>query len=847
MKKFLLALTFFLTLNPIVFSQDYLGFANSNYSGISGVHLNPAYAVDSRYKIDINLVGFGVNAFNNYVGLKPGALFHNGNDFPRFRDSTFSDNYLTVNDGAPNKAVFLNSHFSFPSVLVTIDRKSAIGFNWRVRNYVNVDGVEPELAQLMYNELIYPSLWATEFDNEKLSIQNNVWAEYGLTYGRVIKDDGKHYMKVAGTAKLLQGLGAMYLYAENLKYEFHNDSTVTLIASDVQYGHSTNYDFTNSSFKYKFFSKFSMGFDLGFVYEWRPEAEDAHHEKYKYDMDGESNLWYRYKTPYKLRLGVSVMDLGSVRYNKGAMSGNFHADYDSLNINDFQFGANPVADFDSTLLSHFTQNTDEGSFNMNLPTAISVQADYHIWGDFYINMTSYIAFQFTKNPNKSHDITTISLAPRWDHKWFGASVPFSWNATGNTQFGGMVRLGPIVIGTNNLASVMGYLKNGESKKDIYGADIYALVKVPIPFGKIKDKDKDNVSDKKDDCVDDWGVWEFKGCPDRDKDHIQDSEDACPDEFGTAEFKGCPDRDGDKIIDKTDSCPDDAGTPEFAGCPDKDGDKIIDKKDDCVDVPGLAEFNGCPDRDGDKIPDHKDDCPDVAGTEEFIGCPDTDGDKLRDIDDKCPEKVGPIHNFGCPEIKLQLLAYGSKVLEEVVIEDGKFNFKQNFKKETASFKILGLGSDTITQVYVTSPELRGKKAYLEKDGFFRFPKEAEVVQLTVEEQEIVKKAFDNLEFATGKAVIKKESYTSLDELAELMKKHEGWKLLIEGHTDNVGNAASNKTLSKNRANAVKTYLTKKGVAATRFTVNWYGPDKPIAPNDTEEGRQKNRRVEMTLKE
>jgi outer membrane protein OmpA-like peptidoglycan-associated protein len=221
--------------------------------------------------------------------------------------------------------------------------------------------------------------------------------------------------------------------------------------------------------------------------------------------------------------------------------------------------------------------------------------------------------------------------------------------------------------------------------------------------------------------------------------------------------------------------------------------------------------------------------------------------VRDIDDKCVNKPGPASNFGCPVIKLQLLAYGERVLEEVELEDGKFNFKTSFEKSKAYFKLIGSEWDSLNEVYVTNPSLRGKKAFIEKDGYFRFPKEAEVVQLTIEEQEIVKKAFDNLEFATGKAIIKKESNMALDELAELMKKHTGWKLKIEGHTDNVGKAASNTLLSKNRANAVKTYLTKKGIAASRFEVKWYGPDKPIADNSTEEGRQKNRRVEMTLME
>ena len=85
----------------------------------------------------------------------------------------------------------------------------------------------------------------------------------------------------------------------------------------------------------------------------------------------------------------------------------------------------------------------------------------------------------------------------------------------------------------------------------------------------------------------------------------------------------------------------------------------------------------------------------------------------------------------------------------------------------------------------------------------------------------------------------------DGLAELLKKKTDYMLLIEGHTDNVGQRQSNITLSKNRANAVKTYLMKKGVPASRLLTKWYGPDKPIDSNDTEESRQRNRRVEMTI--
>ena len=81
----------------------------------------------------------------------------------------------------------------------------------------------------------------------------------------------------------------------------------------------------------------------------------------------------------------------------------------------------------------------------------------------------------------------------------------------------------------------------------------------------------------------------------------------------------------------------------------------------------------------------------------------------------------------------------------------------------------------------------------------------------------------------------------------MLKKPNWRLKISGHTDNVGSAASNMKLSQNRAEAVKTYLISKGIDRSRFKAEWFGSKNPIASNKTEEGRQRNRRVEMLLVE
>lgn len=101
----------------------------------------------------------------------------------------------------------------------------------------------------------------------------------------------------------------------------------------------------------------------------------------------------------------------------------------------------------------------------------------------------------------------------------------------------------------------------------------------------------------------------------------------------------------------------------------------------------------------------------------------------------------------------------------------------------------------------------------------------------------------INFETGKSTIKSESQPIVDEIYKMMKDNPSLKILIEGHTDNVGNKASNQTLSEQRAASVKTALVNKGIAADRINTVGYGQDKPIADNSTDEGRAKNRRVEI----
>jgi outer membrane protein OmpA-like peptidoglycan-associated protein len=282
----------------------------------------------------------------------------------------------------------------------------------------------------------------------------------------------------------------------------------------------------------------------------------------------------------------------------------------------------------------------------------------------------------------------------------------------------------------------------------------------------------------------------------------DKEDKCPEDAGLANFKGCPDRDDDGVQDSEDACPEAKGLPRFRGCPDTDNDGIPDSEDACPEAKGTIALKGCPDRDGDGVNDMEDRCPDAHGPVKFKGCPDDDGDGVADIEDQCPDVTGSVAMKGCPD----------KDKDGVADKDDK------------------------------CPDVFGS---ITNNGCPVVAAKMAAVELTKEEAKVVKEAFDNLEFETGKAVIKSTSLSSLEELAKLLNSRAEYRLLVSGHTDNVGNATANIKLSKSRADAVKKYLVGAGVVPDKIITEGFGSKKPIASNNTEEGRQKNRRVEMKV--
>lgn len=767
--------------------------AASNFGGVSTVSYNPAIA-DNRMKFDLNLISVGLEVNNNYLGISNKPLLNRD----LFNDDKFADKYLIERVNGKNKKAFVGMDAQIPLSFMFAwgknrSNKNAIALTANMHSITNVDNISETLARSSYFGLGNKADSITGFNFKNLSeknvaLRNLEWMDVGATYSRVVYDKGQHFVKVGGTIKVLLGVASAYLYSNKADYQFNNYDSLNIYNSDVRYGHNKGLEeFGDRTFKYdglgslKKYITPGAAADLGVVYEWRPDQD-----KYKYTMDCKE--WYqRERDKYKLAVGFSVIDLGAISFSKSVNDRDFNA-----NIRNWEVKKEPingVQSFDSVLNSKFGSTyTGSDKFTVWLPTRFNLYIDYHIWKGFGLNLGTTISPVMAKNKNQIHYPTSVTLTPKYDHKWVGVYVPLSYDEYGNFSAGAGLRAGPLFVTSSNVITLFG-------KKTSFNANVQVGLKITIPNSLHRDRDKDGVSNKKDKCKKEKGTCATGGCSDKDNDGVTDKLDLCPDVAGPLFLAGCPDKDGDSIPDMRDSCPDVKGPKESLGCPDTDGDGIWDKYDECPTEKGTKEMNGCPDRDNDGVADKDDACPDVPGEKAHKGCPDSDKDGLYDNEDKCPREAGPAENQGCPWPDTD----GDGVLD----------------KDDACPKVFGVAENK------GCPKLDKK------------------------EVETVKFAFQNLEFETGKDVIRTKSYVSLNGLAKLLVDKPSYGLKIEGHTDNVGDDAKNLDLSNRRAAAVKAYLVKRGVDGNKLETAGFGETQPIADNNTVTGRQKNRRVVMNI--
>ncbi len=776
MKQF--TLLYFLLFTAITFAQsNYTGYSTDNANGYTGSYIQPASIVNSVNKFSITS-SFSSLKTNNYQGRNGSPLSLGfGNEVTKYKDH-FSKGYEARN----NSIDVLGVHFE-------INHNNAIGYSFRIRQFSNVSGLPNELT-LADDQNFKTNIANTPYAFKNLSVSQFIYNEHRFNYARVLLNTGDRLLKVGAAFKFINGIDAVFLHADEGSLQF-DQTTGKFIDFN-----GTNFEYGKAEKKNAFTSRqLGVGFDLGAVYEFRPE-----HDDYYYDMDGKTHIERFNDTKYKFKIGASLTDIGRVRFSKDPTSFNFKAGTTAFDITKlYELGANSI-DFNSpsvfksfdSLSAQGVKSTDQSEkFNMNLPTSLNLQFDYHFIKNIYFNYTGTFALKSNGDPSKSYNRGIHTVTARIEKYNWSIMAPISLQRNGTFNIGFAARYGfkklpfQLFAGAHNINNAFG-------ARARFSRNFYIGIIIAKRYSVPSDVDKDLISDEFDECKYDPGSAKLKGCPDSDGDGIPDKIDYCIYSPGPKEKNGCPDSDKDGIIDLDDQCPDQPGLAIHYGCPDRDMDGVIDVADRCPDVPGIELNNGCP-------------------FENQGCCSDNDGDGISNAVDKCPEVSGSVYNNGCP--------IDSTNLNKIDL---------NKQKETIDPNHTNQKVDEINKQHPKVEAQDGEKITKMID------REDEVESL-------------NIYFNVDDATVSQEYDEKIRALALKydFSPNSKYRMVLIGHTDNDGSDNYNLILSKKRAEVVRRKFEGNKVDYDLIKVYYFGENRPMKSNENDENKHFNRRVEIII--
>ncbi|TDT46500.1 hypothetical protein CLV90_0553 [Maribacter spongiicola] len=422
----------------ISFSQSYIGYNTDNCNGLHGVLYNPGALADSRTKVDINLFSASGLLATDYTYLTLDNISN------ILGDGGFDE--LDKNPSNSNE-ILANLDILGPSFMFSLNERSSFALITRVRLASNFNNINGELFQSIYDGFPVDDF---NFEQENLDFTTHAWAEIGLSYGRVLFEDSKNLFKGGVILKYLIGGGALQGSSNSLSGNYTNNNDQVSLNGDFSY--AISYDDEDSD---SYFNELSPGFgtDIGFVYEYRTNETLA--------SSNANNP--RAFNQYKLKIGLSILDIGSINYKNSAITDyTINANLDARDLED---------DFIEELDNNSTETTTTADIKISLPTSMRLNIDYNIHNKFYINLDLNQGLVSKDNFFNNNRLNLITLTPRFETRVFGAYLPISHSSLSKTNLGLGLRIGPLFLGSGTLFSNL--------SKKANAANFYVGVKILV--------------------------------------------------------------------------------------------------------------------------------------------------------------------------------------------------------------------------------------------------------------------------------------------------------------------------------------------------------------------------------
>lgn len=454
--------------------QEMLGITNCTYSGVHGALLNPSTPVLSPYYLDINLVSANIFIENNYIYLakeeyKFQRFFSKNPDFPAHPpDGKFYYDYYTPS----NKYGYIDARLMGPSAVLVMG-KHAFGFFSNVRSVTSIQKIPYNLAKFFFEGLTYPPQYDKRFVHDKrISLSSLTWGELALNYSYLFRHSGNEYWSLGLSLKNLQGYAGAYATTTLMDYMVPDHDTLYVYHATGEGGISLPLDYqTNDFIKSPTFRGKGFGIDIGITYERKKSGID--------NADDFQRLCSQSYEPYLFRIGISILDIGRIRFKENAMK--FEVQDGSLNwpgISDYEFLN--MNDVTSQVSNHFfgnpTQLIVDDEIVIGLPTTLNATADLNITGNFFANGIFVLPFRLMRPSVMSPNL--LSLGARYETALMDFGITSTLYNGKRLALGAHGRLFCFFFGTEKIGSFF-------HMTDFTGIDIYAGIKLSFRKGKCR--------------------------------------------------------------------------------------------------------------------------------------------------------------------------------------------------------------------------------------------------------------------------------------------------------------------------------------------------------------------------
>lgn len=464
-------------------AQEQFGASASNYTPTLSAFTNPSAMLDAKTWLDLHIVGAGSYSMNNMVYIENSGVL----PLIRERNQRFDESSVQLNRDRNNYKVYSRN---FVNVLsgVWSQGDHAAGLFFNARSFTIGRRFSDGLVDMIDSAIVGAEIAKnTDFDFSKMYLSSLNFGEIQLSYAYTFYKKKRDMLMGGISVKKFIPIAGAGLHVNDLRFNLASDSSFNYLYADM--------DAMYVQQSQNFF-RGGMGLDLGFTYQ-KMEADCRGYYPNSKKM-GCRTIGYKYK------VGVSLLDIGSVKFNPDDVQ----RQGVRINLPDLYYTNISEVDPDSIFQAISSLDTiinDERVRNPNkihLPTALSVQFDYNVWNSKVYAFGSLMqGLPISRNKFGLRRANSLMVGARFESRIFDLAIPLSLYEYTTPQLGLSVRLYCVTVGTDKLLSLLG-------RTDLYGGDFYAHVKIPIFYNpKCKKRAKSgykqyspkNIRKKKTDC------------------------------------------------------------------------------------------------------------------------------------------------------------------------------------------------------------------------------------------------------------------------------------------------------------------------------------------------------------